>query len=90
MLGHYCYQHLEQVEGVTVHTPRTDSAGLIHFSLDGISAEEVTGKLYECGIIVRTIPDTCITRVSTGFYNSEQEIDQMIETVKAMRMSKNG
>ena len=48
-LGRYCYQRLEQVEGVTMHSPRTALAGLVHFSLDGFAADDLTGKLYEQG-----------------------------------------
>ena len=88
MLGRYCYQQLEQVEGVTIHSPYTALAGLVHFSLDGIPADDLTEKLYERGIIVRAIPGTSLIRVSTGFYNTEKEIDQMIETVRAVRMGK--
>ncbi|MBV9231883.1 MAG: aminotransferase class V-fold PLP-dependent enzyme, partial [Chloroflexi bacterium] len=62
--------------------------GLVHFSLDGIPADDLTEKLYERGIIVRAIPGTSLIRVSTGFYNTEKEIDQMIETVRAVRMGK--
>jgi L-cysteine/cystine lyase len=87
-LGRYCYERLEQVEGVTMHSPRIALAGLVHFSLAGLAAEDLTRKLYEQGIIVRAIPGTSLIRVSTGFYNTEQEIEHLIETIKAVRMSK--
>ncbi len=51
-------------------------------------SDELTRELYKQGIIVRAIPGTSLTRISTGFYHTEKEIDQMIEMVQAVQMSK--
>jgi L-cysteine/cystine lyase len=76
-LGQYCYHRLSALEGVTILSPRDRLAGLVHFSLAGVAPTDVTTKLRERSIIIRDIPDRAVNRVSLGFYNTEEEIDQL-------------
>jgi selenocysteine lyase/cysteine desulfurase len=60
-------------------------AGLLHFSLEGVAAADVTTRLRERGMIIRDTPQPAFNRVSLGFYNTEEEIDQLAEAVAALR-----
>ena len=42
-------------------------------------------RLAEAGIIIRDIPEPPLNRVSTGFYNSEEEIDRLARATSALR-----
>ncbi len=86
-LGHYCYQTLSAVEGVTIYSPIDHLAGLVHFSLEGIAAADLTTKLRERNIIIRDTPHPAVNRVSLGFYNTEQEIDQLASALAELRLS---
>ena len=81
-LGHRCYDDLARVDGVTLHTPRDAMAGLVHFSVEGIPAEDVSAKLGDAGFRVRHTPHPPAVRVSTGFYNTEEEIEGLVAAVR--------
>ena len=52
------------------------AAGLLHFYLpDGADPEQVNTTLVERGYRIRTIPHMNCLRISTGFWNTEEEID---------------
>lgn len=84
-LGHLCYDALAEVEGVTLRTPRDSMAGLVHFSVEGIPAEDVSKQLCAAGYMVRNTPNPPLVRVSTGFYNTEDEIEGLVAAVKKLR-----
>lgn len=54
---------------------------LLSFNVKGKSPEEVAAKLFEKGIVVRTVPITNSVRVSTGFYNTEEEVDILLKAL---------
>ncbi len=83
-LGRHCYDALALVGGVTLHTPRDAMAGLVHFSVEGMPAEEVSAKLGDAGFRVRNTPRPPAVRVSTGFYNTEDEIERLAAAVKSL------
>ena len=87
-LGRYCYEALATLPGVTMMTPRDRMAGLVHFRVEGIAPPELTEKLGVSGILIRDTHDPDANRVSTGFYNTEAEIDHLrdaIEQIQATR-----
>ncbi len=86
-LGQYCYHKLSAIEGVTLHSPRERMAGLVHFSLEGVAPADVSARLRERGIIIRDTPHPAANRVSLGFYNTEEEIDQLAAALAALRAS---
>lgn len=86
-LGQQCYERLSALEGVTMYSPQDRMAGLIHFTLDGITPPDLTTKLYEAGLVVRYTPYPHVNRVATGFYNTEEEIDRLAEAVATVRRS---
>jgi L-cysteine/cystine lyase len=85
MLGAACYDALAQLDGVTMHTPRDHMAGLVHFTLDGVAPADLTTRLAARGILIRHTPSPLANRVATGFYNTEAEITQLVESVRAIR-----
>ncbi len=87
-LGRYCYEALATLDGVTMMTPRDQMAGLLHFRVEGIAPPELTEKLGASGILIRDTHDPDANRISTGFYNTEAEIDRLrdaIEQIQATR-----
>lgn len=78
----YAYQALQSVPGLTMLTPRPGASGLIAFKLEGLDDHEVVQQLQErYNIYTRNIPSTHALRVSTGFYNTEEEIDTLLKAL---------
>lgn len=84
-LGRYCYDALAAIPGVTMHSPQDQRGGLTHFSLAGITPPDLTAKLAEQGIMIRYTPSPSANRVSTGFYNTEEEIDRLAAAIAAIQ-----
>ncbi len=84
-LNSYAYQALQQVPGVDILTPKAGASGIITFRLEGKDDKEIVTALYdEYNILIRNIPETHALRVSTGFYNTEEEIDALVQALKKM------
>lgn len=76
-LGKLCHGMLSKIDGVDVITPADRMAGLISFNAAGVTPETMAQKLFDRGFTVRTIPFPSCIRVSTGFYNTEEEITNL-------------
>nr|BBH91440.1 cysteine lyase [Thermosporothrix sp. COM3] len=75
----YAYERLQTVPGLTLLTPVPGASGLLAFTLDGKASDEISKQLAEHhNILIRDIPETKALRVSTGFYNTEAEIDALV------------
>lgn len=78
---------LGELPGTTILTT-SDHAGLIAFTIDGLDPTAIASTLRERNIILRTIPvaNGYVLRVSTGFYNTEEELvllrDTLAETIQ--------
>lgn len=59
-------------------------SSLVSFRIKNKTAEEAAGILQQKGIIVRPVPITNAVRISTGFYNTEEEIDKACQLVLEM------
>ncbi len=69
---------LKDIPGLTVLTPRPGSSGLLTFHLaDTDEGELVHWLQHEQDIFVRAIHEHAAVRVSTGFYNTEEEIERL-------------
>jgi L-cysteine/cystine lyase len=78
-LSAYAYTALKEVPTLTMLTPRQGESGLVSFKLEGRDDTEVVTYLRDkYNIYIRNIPTTNSLRISTGFYNTEEEIDQLI------------
>jgi L-cysteine/cystine lyase len=84
-LGELCYATLANIDGVSVITPRECMAGLVAFNVDGMAPADVVTALDERGFITRTIQNPSCVRVSTGFYNTEEEIENLGLAIEEIR-----
>jgi L-cysteine/cystine lyase len=83
-LNTYAYHALQSVPNLQLLTPRLGESGLLAFSLEGQKPEELVSYLREqYNISTRSIPDIDAIRISTGFYNTEIEIDTLIKALAA-------
>lgn len=79
----YAWNALKSVPGLTMLTPTAGASGLIAFTLDGRDDTEVVKQLREKhNIFIRNIPSMKSLRISTGFYNTEDEIDCVVEALQ--------
>ena len=85
LLSVYAYKALKEVPGLTMLTPRPGESGLVSFKLEGRDdAEIVTYLRDKHNIYIRNIPTTKSLRISTGFYNTEEEIDKLVAALYDM------
>ena len=84
-LGRYTYDTLAAIPGVTMHSPQEVRGGLTHFSLEGFTPPDLTAKLAERDILIRYTPYPSANRVSTSFYNTEEEVDRLAEAIEAIQ-----
>ncbi len=68
-----CREMLEEVPGVTVITPEVH-AGLTTFTIAGVAADDAVAKLTEQKIVIRSVHNPDMVRVSTSFYNDESDL----------------
>jgi len=84
-LSGYAYKALSEVPGLTILTPQPGESGLVSFKLEGRDdAEIVTYLRDKHNIYIRNIPTTKSLRISTGFYNTEEEIDKIVAALYEM------
>lgn len=82
----YAFQALQAVPNVRLLTPNPGTSGLLAFTLNGQNPDEVVTYLREKHkIYTRTIPDMNAIRLSTGFYNTEEEIDTLVQALTNYR-----
>jgi L-cysteine/cystine lyase len=82
-LSTYAYHTLSEIPGLLMLTPRPGESGLVAFRLEGKDDAEVVKILNEKhNILIRSIPSTHALRISTGFYNTEQEIDTLVRALR--------
>jgi L-cysteine/cystine lyase len=62
-------------------------AGLVHFTMDGITPTDLTARLAERGILIRDTHHPLANRISTGFYNTEEEIARLVDAIAEIRRS---
>jgi L-cysteine/cystine lyase len=84
-LSAYAYEALKEVPGLTMLTPRPGESGLVSFRLDGCDDSEVVTYLRDKhNVHIRNIPTTKSLRISTGFYNTQEEIDKLVTALHEM------
>lgn len=75
-LNRYVDAVIREIPGARVLTPHPGESGLLTFTLEGQRADEIETKLRnENNIHVRALAENNALRISTGFYNTEEEID---------------
>lgn len=82
----YAYHVLETIPGLTILTPEPGVSGLLAFTLEDRDTKEVVKQLRDQhNISIRDIPSRKSLRVSTGFYNTEEEIDTLVQALQYLR-----
>lgn len=98
-LGRRLRDGLASIAGVKVHDQGAKMGGIVTFEVTGVEAAAVTGRLSaerinssvttsghaRFDLAHRGLPD--LVRASVHYYNSEDEVDQVIEAVRAMTVS---
>jgi len=86
-------EKLETIPGITIHGPATGRAALAAFSLETVHPHDVSTFLDADGIAVRAghhcthilhdvLGVSATTRASLAFYNVEEEIDRLVESLQ--------
>jgi L-cysteine/cystine lyase len=89
-LGEYAHKTLRAMKGVTVVTPEEHMAGLVTFTVDGITPADLKNRLLtEYNVTIRDVnkyinnPDAL--RLATGFYNTEEDVDKLAAGITAIQ-----
>ena len=91
-LREYAIKRFEEIEGITVYNKNAE-AGIITFNLEGVFAQDLATHLNAKGICVRSgqhcakilmdfLKCYATVRASLYFYNTEEEIDSLVEALK--------
>ncbi|WP_376795691.1 aminotransferase class V-fold PLP-dependent enzyme [Thermogemmatispora sp.] len=84
MLNQAAAELLSQVPGVRVLTPRPGESGLLSFTFERAEPERVVQRLAkEHNVLIRSIPERQALRISTGFYNTEEELERVAAILRA-------
>ena len=95
-LGEYAYGRLCEVEGITVYGPEKDRTGLVSFSLPDVHPHDLSQLLDEDGIAIRSghhcaqplmrrLGVAATSRASVYLYNTEEEVDALVEALGRAR-----
>jgi cysteine desulfurase/selenocysteine lyase len=95
-LGEYTYRRLSELEGVTIYGPKENRMGLVSFSLPDVHPHDISQLLNEEGIAIRSghhcaqplmrrLGVTATARASFYLYNTEEEVDALVEGLERAR-----
>ena len=80
---------LQEIAGVTILSPRKGpgTSGLVAFTIDGVDPESAVSYLWKRHrIVARSVDYPSCLRVSLHFFNTQEEIDLVIEAVHELAM----
>ncbi|HET8910023.1 MAG TPA: aminotransferase class V-fold PLP-dependent enzyme [Ktedonobacteraceae bacterium] len=81
-LNTYACERLQSLPNVNLLTPKAGASGLVAFSVAGQDPNELVQFLQEKhNIYIRSIPAMKSLRISTGFYNTQEEIDTLLNAI---------
>jgi L-cysteine/cystine lyase len=85
LLVRYVREQIKDFKGVEIVTPPGTEAGFLCFNVKGWNPIELCSILNEKGFMVRPVPEPhspTPVRISTGFYNSEEELEAFAKTLE--------
>lgn len=86
-LNRYAYEVMKDIAGIKVLTPHPGTSGLLTFTIDDCSVGPIASWLQnEQHIHIRGIPEYNTLRISTGFYNTEEEIDCVAQALRGWKL----
>lgn len=80
-------EQLLDLPRVRILTPRDVRAGLVSFQIDGVNAEAVVKEAHSRSIDIRSIPAKDLVRVSTGFYNTDEDLERLMNFLRQVARS---
>ncbi len=95
-IGEYAYHRLSEVEDITIYGPEENRTGVVSFTLPDIHPHDLAQLLDEDGIAIRSGHHCCqplmrrlgvpaTARASFYLYNTEEEVDRLVEAVEKAR-----
>ena len=79
---------LSKISGITLYGPEDESrrTSIVSFTIDGHEPQQIVEKLEKKKIVlaVREILDKKIVRASPHFFNSEAEIQKVLDEIKKL------
>ncbi len=81
-LAEYARQTLAGLPGTTILTPSGPQAGLVTFTVDGLDPSKTMLRLSKEDIVLRFLRHPYALRISTGFYNTEEDIDRLAAALR--------
>ncbi len=72
----HCRETMAAIPGVTVYTP-PNQAGLTSFNIEGVDPVQAAARLGEMGVLIRSVSNPNLLRVSTSFYNDESDVEKL-------------
>lgn len=78
---------IDAIDGITSCSPRGQIGGLVCFNVDGATPQDVAAALYERNYTIRYVaypPGPTVARASISWWNSEEEVDGMVEELRGI------
>lgn len=76
---------IREIPGVEVVTPLGKEAGMVEFLVKGWDPDDLCARLNQRNFMIRPEPKHQLpapARISTGFYNTVEELDQLAEAIR--------
>jgi L-cysteine/cystine lyase len=84
-LNLYAYNTLKTIPNLRILTPQPGTNGILSLTIAGRDDAELVKRLQsEHNILIRNIPGSHALRISTGFYNTEEEIDTLAQALTSL------
>jgi L-cysteine/cystine lyase len=83
-LARYVRRLLSKIPEIEFITPPNNEAGFIHFHAKGWNPTDLCGIMNEKKFMIRPVPKQHLpapARISTGFYNTEEELELLVESL---------
>lgn len=95
-LGEYAYRRLSGIEDVEIYGPKRERTGVVSFTLPDVHPHDISQLLDEEGVAIRSGHHCCqplmrrlgvaaTARASFHLYNTEEEVDALIEAINKAR-----
>lgn len=79
----HCRTMLSELPGVTIWSPRP-CAGLTTFTVEGVDPDTAVAALLEQNVVIRAVSDPLRLRVSTGFFNDEEDVERLCTGIASL------
>lgn len=58
--------------------------GLTSFTIEGVAADAAVERLAQAGVLIRSVPDPTLLRVSSHFFNDESDIQKLCKAIEGL------